>query len=200
MATIAIIGAGSVGRALGKGFTGHGHTVVHGVRAPGDDRHADLTAVATPSEAAAGADVVIIAVPAGAAGETVASLGLGPGQVVVDATNAVGTPVPGGHQTMGDVVGAALPAGVALVKAFATIGAEHMTDGSVAGDPAFLPVAGDQDGLDVVVPLARELGFDAVALGGRDAFGLVEDHARLWIHLAFRCGWGRGFGFGVLGR
>jgi hypothetical protein len=27
---------------------------------------------------------------------------------------------------------------------------------------------------------------------------MVEDAARLWIHLAFRCGWGRDFGFGVL--
>ena len=39
--------------------------------------------------------------------------------------------------------------------------------------------------------------FDVADLGGPEAIRIVEDHARLWIHLAFRCGWGRSFGFTV---
>jgi NAD(P)-dependent dehydrogenase (short-subunit alcohol dehydrogenase family) len=40
-------------------------------------------------------------------------------------------------------------------------------------------------------------GFDVADLGGREHIALVEDHARLWIHLAFRRGWGRQFAFTV---
>jgi hypothetical protein len=46
--------------------------------------------------------------------------------------------------------------------------------------------------------LARAIGFDVADLGGPECVGMVEDAARLWIHLAFRAGWGRDFGFGVL--
>ena len=48
--------------------------------------------------------------------------------------------------------------------------------------------------------LAAGLGFEVADLGDRGAFGLVEAHARLWIHLAFACGWGREFGFAVVRR
>jgi predicted dinucleotide-binding enzyme len=84
---------------------------------------------------------------------------------------------------------------VLLVKAFNTIGAEHLGDGRFGSDRAFLPIAGDEQGLRVVEPLAEALGFAPVALGGREAFGHLEAHAALWIHLAFNCGWGRDFGF-----
>jgi predicted dinucleotide-binding enzyme len=200
MTTIAIIGAGSVGRALGTGLGGAGHDVTYGVRSPDDPRHGDLPspAVRTPRQAAEAAEVVILAVPADAVPETLRGLGLRSDHVVVDATNAVRAPVPDGHRTMGDLVASLAPPGVAVVKAFNTIGAEHLSDGHVAGTDAFLPVAGDRRGTDLVAGLATQLGFDAVVLGDRDAFDLVEAHAAMWIHLAFRCGFGRGFGFGVL--
>jgi hypothetical protein len=87
-----------------------------------------------------------------------------------------------------------------VVKAFNTIGAEHLGDGRIEGRALFLPVAGDDAGRPLAVELARSLGFDVADLGGPDAIRLVEDHARLWIHLAFRCGWGRSFGFQVARR
>jgi predicted dinucleotide-binding enzyme len=197
MATIAIVGAGSVGRALAQGFTGAGHEVVFGVRTPAGSRQQGLRAE-QPEAAAAAADIVILAVPATAVVDLVPSLALRPGHVLVDATNAVGAPVPHGHETMGHLVASLAPAGVAVVKAFNTIGAEHLADGHLGEARAFLPVAGDDAGVEVVLPLAHSLGFDAVALGGREAFGLVEAHARLWIHLAFARGWGRSFGFAVV--
>ncbi|MEM9606371.1 MAG: NAD(P)-binding domain-containing protein [Actinomycetota bacterium] len=200
MTRVAIIGAGSVGRALGSGLAAAGHDVVYGVRDPADERHADLDSATTPPEAAAGRDAVIVAVPAGAVAATVASLALAPGQVLVDATNAVGAPVPDGHDTMGDLTAAFAPAGVAVVKAFNTIGAEHLGGHEIGGRSVFLPICGDEAGIEIVRPLATSLGFDVVSVGGREQFGLVEAHAALWIRLAFGCGWGRSFGFGVLGR
>lgn len=195
---IAVIGAGSVGRGLASATSALGHQVVVGVRDPGDPRHADLPQRTTPPAAAEAADLVALAVPAGAVRDSLAALALAPPAVVVDATNAVGGPPPEGFDTMGAFTRSLVPDGVAVVKAFNTIGAEHLATGRVGDSPAFLPIAGDPAGVEVVLPLARAMGFDAVALGGPEAIRLVEDHARLWIHL-MRTGWGRGFGFGVLG-
>lgn len=199
--SVAIIGAGSVGSHLARGLAGAGHAVTVGVRDATTDRAVALAgagvALASPEDAAAGADVVVLAVPAPSLGEVVPSLGDLAGKVVVDATNAVGTPLPDGFATLGAYVSSLAP-GARVVKAFNTIGAEHMESATVAGTPAFLPVAGDDAGRPVVVDLATSLGFDVADLGGPDCVQMVEDAARLWIHLAFRCGWGRDFGFGVL--
>ncbi len=196
---IAVIGAGSVGRSLATATERQGHDVVVGVRDPDDPRHADAGERATPADAAAGADLVGLAVPAAAVGEALASRPLAPPTVVVDATNAGAAPPPDGFATMGALTRSLVPAAVPVVKAFNTIGAEHLLTGGVDGTPAFLPIAGDPAGVDVVEALARDLGFDVAALGGHDAVALVEDHARLWIHL-LRTGWGRGSAFAVLGR
>ena len=195
---IAVVGAGSVGSALCEAFRRVGHDVVIGVRDPAGERYADLDGVATPAAAVEGAEVVVLAVPVGALVGVLDALPLRAPAVVVDATNAVGGPPPGGAATVADFVRSRVATDVAVVKAFDTIGAEHMVDGRVGGQPAFLPVAGDDAGIGVVVDLARSIGFDAVPLGGLDAAGLVEDHARLWIHL-MRSGWGRDFGFAVVG-
>lgn len=201
---VAIIGAGSVGRSLGRGLAGAGHRVTYGVRRVDDPRHAELGSagegVAPVDAATAAAQVIVLAVPADAVGAAVESMSLRPGQVLIDATNAVRTPLPAGHDTLGGFVGAQLPHGVAYVKAFNTIGAEYL-DGSRAGGRVgeggapFLPIAGDDAAVVVAERLATELGFAVVVLGDRTAVRLAEDHARLWIHLAFVCGWGRSFHF-----
>ena len=198
---VGIIGAGNVGGHLARGLAGVGHTVTVGVRDTSSERAMALAAldgitVASPAEAAR-ADIVVLAVPAPALGATIPGLGPLDGTVVVDATNAVGTPLPHGFGTLADQVVALAP-GARVVKAFNTIGAEHLAGGAVGGVPAFLPVAGHDDGRPVVIELAGSLGFDVADLGGPEQFRMVEDAARLWIHLAFRGGWGRGFAFGVL--
>lgn len=198
MTRITIVGAGSVGTALGAGFTRVGHDVTYAVRNPADPKHAALPRVASLADATAGAQVVVLAIPADAVATTVPALALSPGQVVIDATNAVRTPVPDGHPTMGAFVAALVPDGVAVAKAFNTVGAEHLGDGSTAVGRVFLPVAGDDTAADIALQLADGLGFEAVSLGGREQFTMMEDHARLWIHLAFGRGWGRQFAFTVI--
>lgn len=198
--TVAVIGAGNVGSQLARGLSRAGHAVLVGAREPA--RAAGLAAVEgidvmAPAAAAGRAEAVVLAVPVTALGEVVASLGDLGGKVVVDATNAVGVPVPGGHETVGAYVAGLVP-GAAVVKAFNTIGAEHLAGGAIGTRPVFLPIAGDDEGRPLVAELASSIGFEVADLGGPDQVGLVEDVARLWIHLAFRCGWGRDFGFGVL--
>lgn len=198
MGTIAVIGAGSVGRALGHAFTGAGHDVVFGVRDVTDPRHADVGRLADLRGAVAGAGVVVLAVPADSVTDAVPQLGLVSGQVVIDATNSVRAPVPGGFATMGDLVASLVPADVHVAKAFNTVGAEHLGGGRTERGGVFLPIAGDTEATDAAAALATELGYDVVSLGGRERFAMVEDHARLWIHLAFGRGWGRRFAFTVV--
>ena len=198
MSAIAVIGAGSVGTSLGRGLATRGHAVTYGVRDTADTRYAGFGTLATISDAARGADVVVLAVPSASVPEVVPTLPLHAGQTVIDATNAVRTPVPNGFPTMGDLVASLVPDGVWVVKAFNTIGAEHLADGTIGGTPAFLPVAGDEPGAKRALELATDLGFEAVVLGGREQFAVMEDFARLWIQLAFGVGMGREFGFGIL--
>ena len=68
--TIAVIGTGNVGSALGPRFAQLGHVIIYGSREPG---RADVQALVTrtggdasarqPAEAARDADIVVIAVP-----------------------------------------------------------------------------------------------------------------------------------------
>ena len=198
--SVAVVGAGKVGVALAGGLLAAGHRVALGVRDPDNPKHEPLRStlsLTSQNEAAGGAEVVVLAVPATALGEVVPSLGLRSGQVIADATNAVREPIPRDFETVGAFVVSLVPDGVAVVKAFNTIGAEHLGDGRFGERAAFLTIAGDDAGRPVVSALASDLGFEVAELGGRERFGMVEDHARLWIHLAFGCGWGRDFGFTV---
>lgn len=199
---VAVIGAGPVGRSLAGGLAAAGHVVRIGVRRPDDAKHDDirrLVDVVAIADAIRDPSVVILAVPAESLAALLGRLELAAGQVVVDATNAVFTPVPDGFATLGDFVGSLIPDDVPYVKAFNTVGAEHLA-GRPHEQPTFLPIAGDEAATSILEPLARDLGFDVTNLGGRDAIGMVEDHARLWIHLALKQGWGRDLAFAIVRR
>ena len=91
--TVAVIGTGNVGMALGTEFGGLGHTIIYGSRTPDAAKTAALVdktrnaSAALPADAAAAADVIVLAVP-GMATEAVAK-GLGDlsGKIIIDATN-----------------------------------------------------------------------------------------------------------------
>jgi hypothetical protein len=94
---IGIIGVGNVGGGLAAAATAAGHEVTvaaahleHAVKVA---EHTGATAVAGPAEAARDADVVVLAVPAGAAAEVLGRMG-GTAAVVVDATNPLSTRTP----------------------------------------------------------------------------------------------------------
>ena len=201
MSRVTVVGAGSVGRALASGLARTGHEVTIGVRDPHDAKHRELHGrftVRPLDGASTNAEVVILAVPMAALEATVPTLGLSAGQVLIDATNAVRTPPPAGYATVGEFVASLAPSGVAVVKAFNTIGAEHLENGRVGDTAAFLPIAGDDAGRPLAISLATDLGFDVADLGGPEAIALVEGFARMWIHLAFNRGWGRDFGFATI--
>lgn len=202
--SICVVGAGIVGTNLASAFSSAGHRVVLGARDPHSDKVVaarDLLGldVVSLADAARGVDAVVLAVPFAAVADTVAALGDIGDATLVDATNTIGGTLPDGADSILDVIAAVNPS-ASLVKAFNTIGAEAFIEPAIAGTKLFLPIAGDRPGADSVAQLATDIGFDALVIGDRSAARIVENAAELWIHLAFRTGLGRDFGFARLER
>lgn len=93
--TIAVIGSGNMGSALGKRLAGAGHRIVYGSRDPSRDEVSALVAAtghgataATPKEAARQADIVILAVPWEPMEEVVRSIGKFNGKILIDISTA----------------------------------------------------------------------------------------------------------------
>lgn len=188
---IAVLGTGRVGSALAGGLAAAGHSVVLGSRRP------DGSALSY-TDAVSDAEVVILAVPFAAAEDLVRGLGDLGGRIVVDATNPIGVDLGGGTGVAR--IAAAAPT-ARVVKAFNTIGAEHMADARFAGGPAYALLAGDdQAARETVAGLAEALGFEPVHLGDLSTARHAEAAAALWIHLAFAAGYGRDIGIGLLRR
>ncbi|OBF85573.1 hypothetical protein A5791_22420 [Mycobacterium sp. 852002-51163_SCH5372311] len=192
--TVTIVGAGPVGSALGTNLLGHGHHVRFALRNKAVDLPPDAMTVAIDG-CATGSDLTIVAVPFPAVADVVPRLGLSEGDVLIDATNPFGEAVPDGYGSGNAYVRSLVTPRVHVAKAFSVLGVEHMADPSLPGGFApVLPVAADDDGVrDRVVELAREMGFDAVAVGGLENAALLEQAALYWGLLAFTGGRGRDF-------
>ena len=183
---IGIIGAGSVGGQLGKLWAAQGHRVMFGVRDPRKDTVRALVAdehiqVGSLADAVAFGELVVLAVPWPAAAEVIASAGDWSGKIVIDATNRFG---PNGDASAAEDV-AKLAAGASVVKAFNTIGAEHLADPTFGDTRATMFICGDDAAAkSVVATLAGELGFETVDAGPLGNAALLESLARLWVYLA----------------
>lgn len=174
--TIAVIGTGNVGMALGTEFGGLGHTVIYGSRTPDAAKTAALVgktrnaSAALPAEAAAAADVIVLAVP-GMATEAVAKrLGDLSGKIIIDVTNPLlffGSPPTvtyGTDRSNGEIVQEAHPDAF-VVKAFNTIGWPLMIDPPVPAP--VIPLAGENtDAKKQVAEWLRAMGIDTVDVGG----------------------------------
>jgi len=176
--TIALIGTGNVGSALGRRFAEQGHTVVYGSR---DPAAADVTALVRetghgatalpPAQAAALSRIVVLAVPWSAAEDVVRGLGDLSGKIVVDPTNPRVTATDGfadyppPPDSNAERI-ARLARGAEVVKAFSTLGAETMLDPRLAEGPVTIPIVGDDRAAkEVVAKLAREIGLEGVDVG-----------------------------------
>src|SRR6516225_8309452 len=159
---IAILGAGSVGGALGQGWSRAGHRIVYGVPNPKDPKHAGAARaagnadVAGVGQAVNGAEAIVLAVPWPAVPEAIAACGDLAGRIVIDVTNplrmgAHGLELALGFDRSGAEFVAGLAKGAAVFKALNQVGFEVMANSS--GFPAHpvMFVAGDDERAKPVV-------------------------------------------------
>ncbi|HSG58016.1 MAG TPA: NAD(P)-binding domain-containing protein [Woeseiaceae bacterium] len=152
--TIAIIGTGNVGMALGTEFAARGNTIVYGSRNPDSEKTRALVektgagaSAALPGEAASGADIVVLAVPGMVVETVVRGLGELERKIVIDATNPLVMTEArqfefGVATSNGEIVQAALP-GARVIKAFNTIPWQVMIDPGQSARLPLVPLSGD---------------------------------------------------------
>ena len=204
---IGVIGTGRMGAGLGGLWAAAGHEVMFGSRDAGkaQDVAGSVGSGArggSVEDAAAFGDVVLLAVPYGAAAATLEGLAEGgalTGKVVVDLTNPVAGNQDGlglglavwGTGSGGEEMAAAAP-GALVVKAFNHIysrvfssasGRDFGPDGT---DVATAFLCGDDEGAKSTVGvLARDMGFEPVDIGPLSMARCLEPFALLMIRLQF---------------
>ena len=208
--TIAIIGAGNVGATLGRRFAEAGHQVVFALRNPEDAKYARLDGERrsrdTIANAAARAEVVLLATPWKAAQDALAAAGDLTGKTLIDATNPIGPGMVLTHGTndSGAEQVSRWSPGAHVVKAFNSIGVEVMAQARFgtpdAPQQALLFICGDDvTSCDTVAQLAADLDFSPVRLGPLARARFIEPAALLWITATAPLGT-REFAFGLLRR
>jgi 8-hydroxy-5-deazaflavin:NADPH oxidoreductase len=208
--TIAIIGAGQVGGALGRRLVECGERVHFGVPDPAKyaplmEQLGSAARIGTVASAvAAASEIVILATPYAAAAEAVRSVKDWGGRILVDATNPLAPGLSGllvGTTSSGAEELAQIALNAHVVKGFNTTGFENMARPGYQQGRIFMPICGDDgQARGKVVALANALGFDGVDAGPLSAARYLEPFAMTWIHLAYRQGFGRNFAFSVIRR
>jgi len=195
---IAIIGAGSVGAALGRAWIKHGEDVIWGLRKAADPKYAarPKDRVKSPAEAVKEAEVVVIATPWSAAEAAIKSLGTLAGKVVIDCMNPLGMGpdglqlVLGFNASAGEQVASWVP-GAFVFKTLNTTGAGNMAKAAdYPVKPVMLVAGDDADRKPVVMELVGRLGFDPVDAGPLKNARLLEPFAMVWIDQAMKRGRG----------
>jgi len=198
---IGILGSGSVAQTLGEGLLRHGHGVMLGSSSPdklGAWVQAHPGAAADSfGDAAAFADLVILAVKGQAASAVVAAAGAATlaGKTVIDACNPIADAPPvegvllsflGPNDSLLEHLQKGFP-GVHFVKAFNSVGAAHMIDPRFAGGPPTMFIAGDDAAAKVAVTaLLTEVGWEAADMGTAVAARAIEPLSTLWCIPGFR--------------
>jgi hypothetical protein len=185
--TVAVLGAGAVGRTLATGWSRAGHHVVLGTR------ELDHASAAQHADAVAQAHVVVLTVPGDQVPDLLGALGDAlRGRVVVDATNRIGATDPSALALLRGV-------GAVTYRAYNSVGVEQMADPVFAGVASDLFFAGPAEHRALVEGLIRDTGFRPAYTGGDDgAYAAVDAIGRVWIQLVFRAGYGRRLGFRLL--
>ncbi len=192
--TVAVLGTGNVGSALGTRLGALGHTIVYGSRNPSRPQVADVVSrsgegasATTSAEAVVDADIVILAVPGMLVEGIVRDLGDLSGKIVIDPTNPLtrddsGRFIMGVQTSNGELIQAAAP-NAKVVKAFNTVSYETMLDPSTSGGPVSIPLVGnDPEAKARVADIVESLGFEAIDLGPIEHAHQVEGMLILWIN------------------
>ena len=190
---VAIIGTGNVGGALGPRVAALGYPVVYGSRDPAREDVRDLVArtgvrgsAALPREAAAGATIIVLAVPAQALEQVVRDLGDLQGKIVIDVTSGAMRRAADGYMelepgpTNSQRVQAWAPE--AFVVKVAIPSHYIIGDPQVLGVPPTVPIAADNPrAKETVARLIADLGLDPFDAGPLRFSRAIDEFALLFM-------------------
>ena len=197
---VTVIGAGNMGAAFVKQLSKAGHqvsvTARHLDKAQAlAEANAGVNAIAIDN-AAATADVLILATGYGDAIAALKRVGDLNGKVVIDITNPLTPDYMGltlGHTTSAaEEIASAIP-GAEVVKAFNTVFAQVLADGADFGNGQTVSVfiASDSErAKQTAIALAQSMGFATVDAGGLKNARYLEPLAGLNIYLGYGAGLG----------
>lgn len=197
---VTVIGAGNMGTAFVKQLTAAGHQVNVTARNPANAEavaaaHNGASAVHT-ANAAASADVFVLATGYADAVAALKSVGDLTGKVVIDITNPLTADYMGltlGHSTSAaEEIAKAMP-GVEIVKAFNTVFAQMLSDGAALenGQRVTVFVASDSArAKQTATVLAESMGFSTVDAGALKNARYLEPIAGFNIYLGYGAGLG----------
>jgi predicted dinucleotide-binding enzyme len=195
---IAIIGYGNMGSGIAKRAGVVGYTVVLAGRdlAAAKKAAASVGALAaTPAEAVAGAELVVLATPYAAAADALAAAGDLNNRVLIDISNPLKPDFSGltiGQTTSAGEEIAKLAPGARVVKAFNTVFASIFSEGpGLEGGTVPVFYAGDDAAAkESVRQFAERLGFATIDAGGLVNARMLEPLGMLNITLGYKLGGG----------
>jgi predicted dinucleotide-binding enzyme len=176
---VAVLGAGRIGGNIARRLAEAGHEVSISFTRDPDAlraRAAELGAtVATPGEAVAGAEVVVLSVPWGAIPEALEQAGSLEGKVVIDTTNQFGPgPKPEAGRTAAAFNAERMP-GSRYTKSFNTLTSAFQAETAHREPRVVQWLCGDdEEAKAVVAGLIRDAGYEPVDLGGVEGCEVME--------------------------
>lgn len=197
--TIGIIGTGDVAGALGPEFAAQGHTIIYGSRNPSKNAVKELVertgngaSATTQVEAAAQADIVVLAVPGLLVEQITRSLGDLSGKIIIDPTNPLKRTLLKFEHAVAtsnaEIIQAIAP-DAHVVKAFNALNWKTMVDPDEAGGPVSIPLVGDSGSAkETVAELVKGMGLEPIDLGGIENAHWVEGMLILWINNRYGVG------------
>ena len=206
---IGILGSGIVAKTLAAGFLQHGHNILVGSRTPSKwapwlAEHPGAKA-GTFAEAAAFAEVIVLAVKGAAAREALDLAGAETlaGKIVIDTTNPIdSTPPVNGvlhffttlNESLMEQLQKAHPR-AKFVKAFSCVGSAHMVHPALEGErPTMFLCGNDEEAKRTVIGLLDSFGWDTADMGQVEAARAIEPLCMLWCIPGFlRNEWNHAF-------
>ena len=206
---IGVIGSGEVARTLAGGFLKYGHEVTLGTRHPEklsdwQTKHPKAR-IGSFADAAASAEVVILAVKGSAGAEALRQAGVVnlAGKVVIDTTNPIADAPPdhGVLEFFTSLEESLMErlqrefAAARFVKAFNSVGAGFMVNPQFKGGPPTMFICGNYDvAKQIVKGILDQFGWETADMGTVEAARAIEPLSILWCIPGFlRNDWSHAF-------
>lgn len=192
--TVAVIGTGRMGSAIGPRFAELGHDVIYGSRDPSSEKVLALiektgngARADTQGNAIAAADIIVLALPWRATEGLITAAGPDlDGKIIMDITNATLRALqpdnPDAIDTSAGVLIQKWAPRAKVIKAFNTVGYHIVADPSHAGGPVTIPLVGDDEAAKAeVAQIVQAMGFETMILAGIEQAHVLEGMASLYF-------------------